>query len=228
MAAQSRGRSTASLDSAATWLAAWDRRYVPDDEHVVLFEAAMRQLVSRTWDELTVDGTRRVATPSSAMLLNLLHDSASAWWDDQRTSDVHEDRDAVLVAALTAAHDSLVRRFGQRGDGWRWGKVGATRIMHLLGLPAFSERDVAVQGGPGTLNPSSAGGHGPSWRMVVELGDSIRAWGTYPGGQSGNPFSPRYTDRLPLWRAGELDTLFAPRDTLSLASKARLRLIPAR
>jgi penicillin amidase len=99
--------------------------------------------------------------------------------------------------------------------------------MHLLGIPAFSERDLAIQGGPGTLNPSSAGGHGPSWRMVVELGDSVRAWGTYPGGQSGNPASPRYADRLPLWRAGELDTLFAPRDTLSLVHAARVRLIPA-
>ena len=228
-AAQAHGRSTPALDSASTWLAAWDRRYVPDDEHVVLFEAAMRQLVSRTWDELTVDGTRRASTPSSAVLLNLLHDPASAWWDDHRTSDVVEDRDAVLTASLAAAHDSLVRRFGPReGGGWRWGKVGATRIQHLLGLPAFSERDVPVQGGPGTLNPSTAGGHGPSWRMVVELGDSVRAWGTYPGGQSGNPFSPHYEDRLPLWRAGELDTLFAPRDTLSLVPMARLRLNPAR
>jgi penicillin amidase len=227
-AAHARGDATPALDSAASWLEAWDRRYVPDDEHVVLFEAAMRQLVARTWDELTVDGGRRVATPSTAMLLNLLHDSSSAWWDDHRTSDVVEDRDAVLSAALVAAQDSLVRRFGPRsGGGWRWGDVGATRIMHLLGIPAFSERSVAVQGGPGTLNPSSAGGHGPSWRMVVELGDSVRAWGTYPGGQSGNPISRRYRDRLPLWREGALDTLFAPRDTSSLAPVARVRLTPA-
>jgi penicillin amidase len=99
--------------------------------------------------------------------------------------------------------------------------------MHLLGLPAFSERNLAVQGGPSTLNPASAGGHGPSWRMVVELGDSIRAWGTYPGGQSGNPFSARYRDRLPLWLEGALDTLFAPRDPASLVSSAQLRLTPS-
>lgn len=226
-AARAAGRSTPVLDSAATWLAAWDRRYVPDDEHAVLFEAAMRQLVSRTWDELTIDGGRRVATPSSAILLALLRDSASTWWDDHRTSDVVEDRDAILTASLAAAHDSLVRRYGDpSGDGWRWGTVGATRIMHLLGIPAFSEHNIAVQGGPGTLNPSSTGGHGPSWRMVVELGDSVRAWGTYPGGQSGNPVSPRYRDRIPLWRQGALDTLFAPRDTASLVPSARLRLAP--
>ena len=63
--------------------------------------------------------------------------------------------------------------------------------------------------------------------MVVELGDTVRAWGTYPGGQSGNPVSPRYKDRLELWRQGELDTLFAPRDTTSLTSVGRVRLTPA-
>jgi penicillin amidase len=156
-----------------------------------------------------------------------MRDSTSPWWDDRRTTDVTEDRDAILSAALVAAHDSLVRRFGARANGgWRWGKVGATRIMHLLGIDAFSEQGIAVQGGPGTLNPSSVGGHGPSWRMVVELGDSVRAWGTYPGGQSGNPVSPRYKDRLPLWRDGKLDTLFAPRDTAALQSRVKLRLLP--
>ena len=219
--------STAALDSAAAWLAAWDRRYVPDDDHVVLFEAAMRQLAARTWDELLNENGRRVATPSSALLLGLLQDPASVWWDDRRTTDVVEDRDAILAASLVAAHDSLVRRYGERSaGGWRWGTVGATRVMHLLGIPAFSERDIAVQGGPGTLNPSSVGGHGPSWRMVVELADSVRAWGTYPGGQSGNPMSPRYRDRLPFWRQGELDTLFAPRDTGMLRAWPAVRLIP--
>jgi penicillin amidase len=222
-----RGQAVPALDSAAAWLTVWDRRYVPDDEHVVLFEAAMRQLAARTWDELVGETGRRVATPSSAILLGLFQDSASTWWDDRRTSDVVEDRDAILSAALVAARDSLVRRYGDPSSGgWRWGAVGATRIMHLLGIPAFSEERIAVQGGPGTLNPASVGGHGPSWRMVVELGDSVRAWGTYPGGQSGNPASSRYRDRIPLWRVGELDTLFAPSDTAALAARSKLRLVP--
>jgi penicillin amidase len=228
LAAKARGHAAPSLDSAAAWLTAWDRRYVPDDEHAVLFEAAMRQLVSRTWDELLNANGRRVATPSSAILLQLIQDSTSAWWDDRRTTDVVEDRDAILSASLVAARDSLVERYGDPASGgWRWGAVGATRIMHLLGIDAFSEQRIAVQGGPGTLNPSSTGGHGPSWRMVVELGDTVRAWGTYPGGQSGNPASPRYRDRIPLWREGRVDTLFAPRDTTGLQPHAKVRLKPS-
>lgn len=225
-ARQASGQATPVLDSAAAWLSAWDRQYLPDDEHAVLFEAAMRQLPGRTWDELLDENGRRVATPSSGVLLGLMQEPSSAWWDDRRTPGVVEDRDAVLSAALEAAHDSLTARFGPPGGGrWRWGIRGATRVMHLLGLPAFSERDVAVRGGPGTLNPASAGGFGPSWRMVVELGDSVRAWATYPGGQSGNPFSTRYADRLALWRTGALDTVETPRDTAGVRAVSRLRLV---
>jgi penicillin amidase len=227
--ARARGASNASLDSAVATLSRWDRRYTRENDDAVLFEAAMRELVARTWDELAPEGGRRVATPSTATLLGLLHDSTSTWWDHHATETM-EDRDAIVAWSLEVAHDSLSRVYGPRaGGGWRWSRTGTTRMTHLLGLPAFSELDVPVQGGPSTLNPSSRGGHGPSWRMVVELGDTVRGWGTYPGGQSGNPMSPRYADRLSRWREGELDTLIVPRDTSGLpagTASARLRLLP--
>jgi penicillin G amidase len=54
--------------------------------------------------------------------------------------------------------------------------------------------------------------------MVVELGPEVRAWGTYPGGQSGDPASPRYLDRLRLWRDGRLEPLFNPRSERDIPS----------
>jgi penicillin amidase len=47
------------------------------------------------------------------------------------------------------------------------------------------------------------GSHGPSWRMIVELGDYPKAYGVYPGGQSGNPASPLYDSNLDAWAEGE-------------------------
>ncbi|HEU4607962.1 MAG TPA: penicillin acylase family protein, partial [Chitinophagaceae bacterium] len=45
--------------------------------------------------------------------------------------------------------------------------------------------------------------HGPSWRMIVEMGkDKINAYGVYPGGQSGNPGSKYYADFLDYWVEG--------------------------
>ncbi|HYD54793.1 MAG TPA: penicillin acylase family protein [Gemmatimonadaceae bacterium] len=204
--------ANARARQAGGLLAQWDRRYTRENRRAVLFEAAMQALARLTWDELTTDGARRVATPSSAILAVLLADSASAWWDDRGTSEI-ETRDDILARALASALDAAERERGAPdGDGWRWDRVRHANIGHLLRLPQFSALEVPVQGGPSTLNPSSGrGGFGASWRMVVELGPEVRAWATYPGGQSGHPSSDRYLDRLPLWRDGRLAEVFSPR-----------------
>jgi len=42
----------------------------------------------------------------------------------------------------------------------------------------------------------------------VELGPEIKAYGLYPGGQSGNPGSPFYDNMIDDWNAGELYPLW--------------------
>lgn len=233
------GVDSATLQRAAAVLARWDGKYTLDDRQAVLFERAMNETVRRTWDELLVDprpggrvasGPDRVATPSTAVLAELLRDTASAWWDDRRTTRV-EDRDDILAASLVAAFDTAVTRYGPpESDGWRWRRIRHANIYHLLRLRALSALDLPVPGGSGTLWPSTGSGtEGPSWRMVVELGPTLRAWGTYPGGQSGNPASSRYRDRIPTWLTGALDTLPLPRAPVELspaATSATLTLEP--
>ncbi len=203
---------------AAALLAEWDRRYTVDDERAVLFEAAMDELADRTWDELLEPagegrGARRVFTPSSAVLASLLHQPENAWWDDRRTAEAVEGRDAILVASLAAALERVRDRYGEPQDGgWRWAGIRHNNIYHLLNLRSLSALEIPVQGGPGNLNPSSGRGtHGASWRMVVQLGPQVEAWTIYPGGQSGNPASTRYTDRIAAWANGELQAALFPR-----------------
>ncbi|MBI4419827.1 MAG: penicillin acylase family protein, partial [Gemmatimonadetes bacterium] len=234
----SRGRQTRpppeqSVDPAirqsAELLAQWDRRYTRDNSRAVLFEMAMSCLVLRVWDELEDSSGRRVFTPQDVMLGNLLQDPQSVWWDRRSTPFV-EDRDRVLRDCLAEAFNDARKHHGEPdSEGWRWDRVQRTNIHHLLRIAPLSALEIPMQGGPSTLNPSSGDGiHGSSWRMVVELGPEVRAWGTYPGGQSGNPVSRRYLDRLPAWQAGELDTLRVPREPGALGARvsARLSLTP--
>ena len=218
------------LDSAATMLRSWDRRYTREQDAAALFERALRTLPRETWDELADSTGRPVATPSEAVLLELLQDSTSLWWDRRSTQDAVEHRDDVVASALVAAWDTLNARYGPPSAGrWRWSERGVASVHHLLQLPGFSEDNISIQGGPGTLNPSTGGGFGSSWRMVVEMGPTVRAFGTYPGGQSGNPASSRYVDRLPFWREGTLDTLYMPASPLEISSqesRATLALRP--
>jgi penicillin amidase len=236
-----------ALRDGARLLGAWDRRYDTTSTRAVLFEEAMRFTQDALWDELADPGrpaapgagdpewlrrARRVATPEEAVLVALLADAASVWWDDRATAE-REDRDAILARGLLTAYSSLVRRYGgPDGDAWRWARRRHANIHHLLRVPAFSRLDLPVAGGTGTLSPSRGNGtHGASWRMVVELGPEVRGWATYPGGQSGDPASPHYTDRLPRWLAGELDALRFPRspDALPAAQVVQaLTLTPAR
>ncbi len=227
-----------ALRRPAEVLSQWDRRYTRDNNRAVLFEAAMAVLPRLVWDELISPGERgdSAATPAvlpqEAILLELISDSASAWWDDRRTPEV-ETRDAILGRALLQGYQSLLARCGPpERDCWVWANAHHANINHLLRLPALSALDLPVQGGPSTLNPSPGRGtHGPSWRMVVELGPEVHAWATYPGGQAGNPASPHYLDRLPKWLAGELDPVLFPKSPGDLPEsrvQSTLTLVPER
>jgi penicillin amidase len=222
-----------TLKSAADLLAEWDRRYTADNERSVLFEMAMRNLTKRLWDELIPPGDSVPAVrPPESVIASLLAQPSSVWWDDRRTPNAVEHRDDILAASLRAALGDAERRYGPpNGGGWSWSRVQHANIYHLLGLPALSRLDIPVQGGPGTLSPSSGRGTaGPSWRMVVQLGPDVQGWGTLPGGESGNPASARYDNQLRNWRTGTLDALYFPPDSTVLAGQPKspaLTLLPA-
>ena len=188
----------------------------------MLFEHALRRVGERLWDELPPD-----VRPGSGALVALLDDPANAWWDDRRTSSRRERRDDILVEALQEGYNEAVRDYGQPElGGWRWALAHRLDLWHLLHIAGLSRLDIPVAGGPSTLSPSSvtAGGEGASWRMVVELGPEVRGWGTYPGGQSGNPASPRYDDRVGQWTRGELAPLSFPHRPADLQPAADLLL----
>ena len=205
----SAGRSDADIDVATALLANWDRRYTRENGGAVLFELAMNELTARLWDEFGDVRPR----PSETALWQLLQDPQNIWWDDRETTDRVEDRDEILGASLQAALHDARERYGSPGsEEWRWERRRHANIYHLLRLRSLSALGISMQGGTSTINPSSGSGvRGASWRMVVELGAEISAQSIYPGGQSGNPLSRYYDDRIAKWQYGELDPVSFPR-----------------
>jgi penicillin amidase len=232
VSARGTGPNPRVLDEAARVLARWDRRYTATNTAAVLFEAALRETAVQAWDELAAGAGGRRPTPSSAVLARLMADSTSAWWDDRSTPQ-REDRDAIVASALATAFLATQQRYGpDDGRSWRWSGIRRANIHHLLRIRALSALELPVEGGPGTLSPSAgSGAHGPSWRMVVELSPTPHAWTTYPGGQSGNPASARYRDRIPHWLAGQLEAVHVPATPEALPAAQRsgtLELRPGR
>jgi penicillin amidase len=227
----------AALSAPRALLAAWDHRYLADAEAPLLFEAAFERLEALLWDELEFDAAEAAGLPTpprprEVVVLSLLDDPDSAWWDDASTA-LREDRDALLRRALADAWASLTAAHGEAGDGaWAWARHRRANIEHLARFPGLGRFDLTVSGGgPGNLNPSSGRGtHGASWRMVVALDPrrGVHGQGVYPGGQSGNPAHPGYDRRLAAWQRGALEPMPSPpsaAEALEAAGSVRLRLV---
>ncbi|MEM9383942.1 MAG: penicillin acylase family protein [Pseudomonadota bacterium] len=225
-----------ALKAPASMLAAWDGTYLADAPEPLLFETAFSTLKRLLWDELRFEsapdrGLPRPPWPREAVVWALAQsDPTSPWWDREETPTV-EQRDDILRAALASAWEELRDAHGEPElGGWAWQLHRHANVNHLARFPGLGRFNLKSEGaGPGNLNPSSGDGtHGASWRMVVELTkDGPQAYVTYPGGQSGNPASVHYDDRLPSWQQGQLAPATEAPRVGDLIHGHRLHLVPS-
>ncbi|MBG8553137.1 penicillin acylase family protein [Hymenobacter guriensis] len=188
-------------------LSRWNYRYAANAIGPSLFELWYPNLVKRIWDDefgSTPEQPMRYPSRDRTTTL-LLKEPNARWIDDQRTP-TRETLAELAQKSLQWAADSLTRKFGPLGPEWRWANQKSTDILHLAQLPGFGRMDIDCGGGAGIVNATSQR-NGPSWRMVVALGPQPRAYGVFPGGESGNPGSRFYDDMIDTWRVGQLDEL---------------------
>ena len=149
-----------------------------------------------------------------------LENPTSPWFDNVFTP-VHETRDDIILQAARETVQYFKKKYGSNPQNWVYGKHHKFEIRHMLRLSALGLKPFPIDGSGFTLRP--AGGHvahsGASWRMVVELTRPIRAFGVYPGGQSGNPASAFYATGVPNWRTGRYFTLHNEAEPKKLSVK---------
>ncbi|SHJ38679.1 penicillin amidase [Hymenobacter daecheongensis DSM 21074] len=208
LALVSPARLTATQRQAYAELSRWNYFYEADALGPGIFELWYNTLVKRLWDDdfgpAAQAGEMRYPTRDRTNTL-LLTEPRSRWIDDRRTP-APETLETLALQSLQFAADSLQRKFGPLGPEWRWAHQKSTDILHMAQLPGFGRMDLDVGGGAGIVNATTER-NGPSWRMVVALGPRVRAFGVFPGGQSGNPGSAYYDDMIDTWSAGKLDEL---------------------
>lgn len=199
--------------TAARLLSAWDYRYAADAPQPALWEVWYGLLQDAIWqDEL---GAKAATGPAAPLPLRypgrertrrLLAEQpdTTRWFDDRTTPAHRETRTELVRRSFRLAVDSLQKHLGPDPAAWQWWRQKSTDLKHVALLPGFGFDDVRCPGGAGIVNATTER-TGPSWRMVVALHPQRpRAWGVYPGGQSGNPGSPFYADQFEYWRTGQL------------------------
>jgi penicillin amidase len=180
----------------------WNFEYKAGLIAPTIFNRVWRALDKGIWADEMRSGTEGMPYPASQITIDfILNHPDSEFFDDKTTPEKESLSDIAITAYRTAVR-SLEDRLGPPGESWEWGKVKSVAISHLGRIPGFGREKLITDGDGGVINAISTS-LGPSWRMVVSLEPGIRAWGIYPGGQSGNPGSDHYDDFIEDWAAGK-------------------------
>lgn len=184
----------------------WNKFFDADEVGASIFELWHKSLAKEIWEDDLGDPKLPMRYPSRDRNVQLLlNEPNSRWYDNVHTAQKETRADAVN-AAFKFTMDSLQRKYGPIDEDWHWGNVKHTNVPHLAKVAGFGSRFLKNGGSKSSVNAMSEA-NGPSWRMVVALGTEVRAYGVFPGGESGNPGSPFYDNMVNTWSEGKLNEL---------------------
>ncbi len=183
-------------------LKAWSYEYRSDLTAPLIFNAWWRELFELIWkDDMKID-ENELKYPRRDVTMNLILTEPESPFYDIKSTPAQESLADLTLQAFQNMKRKLVEAHGAFGANWNWKKSRGTDLPHLARIPGLGRMHLPTSGNSDNVNAITRT-HGPSWRMIVSLGPEIKAWGLYPGGQSGNPGSRFYDNAVDDWVAGK-------------------------
>jgi penicillin amidase len=195
----------------------WDFQQSVDSAPAAFYNATWRHLLLRTFDELPEKRRPDGGDRWFEVMRPLLALPTSPWWDDRATADTVEQRDDMLVAAMTDAVAELRSKLGDDSAAWRWGDLhtlllqnatfGSSGIAPIEWL--FNRGPAGTSGGDAIVNATgwtARDGYEvdavPSMRMILDFAELDESRWIQFTGNSGHAFHPNYDDQFEIWRTG--------------------------
>lgn len=192
-------------------LKAWNKHFQGDLTAPVVFEEWFKAFFEATWDEiLSRPDASRILKPTAHRTVFLLRDDPNnKFFDNIGTKDKKETAKDISTAAFKTMAANMLKvtaemalKFSENPKP-TWANYKDTELPHISMVPGLGRSHVSTSGHGKSINAIKKS-QGPSWRMIVELGDAKpKAFVVYPGGQSGNPGNPHYDDFVDKWAKGE-------------------------
>jgi penicillin amidase len=180
----------------------WDYNYDRHALEPVYFEEWFRIFYEKVWDEIsTQEQYQEIMYPTQWRTVYILRDLPESNFFDIKSTPERESAEDIITTAFQEMVQSVAERLLVEPD-LNWSNFRNTTISNLVGVDAFSAKKVYTDGYAKSINAVTST-TGPSWRMVVEMNETPKAWVAYPGGQSGNPGSQYYDNFIGTWAEGE-------------------------
>ncbi len=197
-------------------LRSWNHINSANSAGATYYEAWWDNLMPLLWDEME-DGSHALIPPTTYQTIKLLKEHPDLSFFDIVKTPEKENAGDVIRKAFVLGVDDIEEWKKHHTTLPVWAEYKDSYIGHLL--PPLTALSIPVKtGGNHDIVNAHSRTKGPSWRMVVSLEPSgVKAWATYPGGQSGNPGSAFYSNLLPRWVKGsyfQLSFLRAPDENI--------------
>lgn len=220
--------TTATGRQALDLLQAWSGALAVDSAGAAVYEDTVVQLARLAFaDKLGASLYTQYLTDARPIdALYFLVTSPSSTWFTELGDPAVNGRDAMAGAAIDAAAKDLATRLGPDMTKWRWGDLHTVSFAHPLA--AVRPLDLIFTIGPvrragdgfspnngafDLTKPFAIDTHA-SERQIVDLGDVDASVSVIPTGESGQPFSPHWSDQTELWSNGEMKPMPLSRERL--------------
>jgi penicillin amidase len=174
------------------------------------------------------------------MMIDLMSQPDSAWFDDTTTPAV-EGRDDMVRRSFSDAVSWLSQQYGGDPDKWEWGRLHPKTFVHQplgqsgIGLieSLFNTRPIAARGDSFTVDaawfsydPPFTMTRGASQRFIADLSDWDASLAILTTGQSGQLFHRHREDMIAPWQSVEYGLLPFSREAAEAQAKEVLELQP--
>ena len=181
----------------------WNYQYNRESEAAVHYDVWYEKLYMSIWDEIKSSGDNNVMlkypTDFTTIKLMKVHPHLD-FFDNKLTETKESLNDLVLLSFRQMMID--VENLKGQGE-FAWGRYKDTFVGHQLHIKPLGYNHILAGGSDNAVVNATGANHGPSQRIIVELDPSgVKAWGHYPGGQSGNPGSKFYDNMVESWANG--------------------------
>lgn len=202
----------------------WDFDNHIDSKAPGFFSSWNSAIYNLLWDEFDVED-KTLKYPFTYQYMYMLKEHPNDdFMDILDTPEKETAKDLIQQSFVTTVEK--LNKWAEDNGVYNWANYKKTYVGHLLqALPAFSVQNIPIGGDGNTVNATTRN-HGPSWRMIVEMGDKPKAYGMYPGGQSGNPGSKYYDNFIDDWAKGnyfEINFMQSKNDSTSTTSTQILK-----
>lgn len=219
---------SSNQDPAAAILRDWNFENNADSEGASYFSAWWDALLETAWDEMT-SATQSLEMPTDFVTSRLLREQPGfQFFDVVGTPKVETARDVARIAFDSAVHRISAWKERTGNTHVYWGEYKASFISHLVPTLRVLGQPVNTGGGGGIVNAHNRR-NGPSWKMIVSLEpNGVRAWGIYPGGQSGNVGSKFYNNMIDRYVQGGYYSLHFPSQPDTSIQLTSLQMLPSK